>query len=70
MTRRSVTEPRFLALRAFWTVLRGGSVAVRLNFGGGFRALSDRALIADCELDGEPLTERDVWWADPEAQPE
>jgi len=69
--RRSVRDAGpLLALRACWVILRGGSVAVRISFTGGFRSLSDRALVADCELDGRPLTEWDLRWADPESQPE
>jgi hypothetical protein len=60
---------RFLALQACWTILRGGSVAYRINFtDGGGEALSAPTFFADCQMDGKPMTPWDIEHLDPAGQ--
>ena len=62
---------KFLALRACWTILRGGAVAYKLNLTeGGFNSLSAPTFVADCQMDGEPMTPWDLEHGHPEPQPE
>ncbi len=61
---------RFLALRACWTILRGGSVAWRLDVTeDGFRGLRTPTFIAGCHVDGEPATPWDIHLGGPDPQP-
>ena len=62
---------KFIALRACWTILRGGSVAYRINFtDGGFDSLAAPTFMADCQMDGEPMTPWDISHGHPDPQPE
>ena len=72
MSRKRISETRhFLALQACWTILRGGSVAWKINLtGGGFDALTASTFMAECQMDGRPVTLRDLMWADPDLQPD
>jgi hypothetical protein len=60
---------RFLRLRACWSVLRGDSVAYRVNFteGGGD---GHNFFAAECTIGGEPMTPWHFEHCDPEPQPE
>ena len=63
---------RFLALRACWTILHGGSVAYGINFtgGGGFESLSEPLFMLDCQKNGKPMTHWDLEFSDPKPQPD
>lgn len=66
------SEPRrFLKLRLCWVILRGGSVAYRLNITGHgeIEFLSgNMALTAECQLNGQPLGLRNVFHQNPREQ--
>ena len=63
---------RLLALRACWTILKGGSVAWNLNLtsDGGFESRSDDMFVVDCTFDGKPISPWEFSFDDPEGQPE
>ena len=62
----------FIALRACWTILRGGSVAYKINFtdGGGEGIGGVATYFADCQIDGKPLTPWMIEHMNPEGQAE
>lgn len=55
MARAFTEQNRFVALRACWTILRGGSVGYKLNFEGDVTSLSGPALFTLCQVNGEDL---------------
>lgn len=73
MRRRKYRESRrFLALRACWTIIRGGSVAWKVNLteDGDLEALSKDAFFCDVTVRGKPMTAWHIEYVDPNAQPE
>lgn len=58
MPKRFSEHRRFLALRACWTILRGGSVVYRVNLtgDGDIEALGNRLLASEVLVRGKPLT--------------
>jgi hypothetical protein len=61
---------KLLALRACWVILRGGSVAWKLNFPleGGCESTGTDLFVADCQIDGGPLGLQHLSHMDPEPQ--
>lgn len=70
MKRFRESRQRFAALHAFWAVLRGGSVACRIDFTDrNWQPTGNVLYIADCKIKGEPLTAWDIMYAEPAEQP-
>jgi len=63
---------RFIALRACWTILRGGSVAYRVNLteDGDIQATAREFFAADVLVRGKPMTPWHIEYGQPERQPE
>ena len=63
---------RLVALRACWTILRGGSVAwnVNLTEEGDLQARSGDAFFCDVTVRGKPMTAWHIYRGKPEPQPD
>ena len=71
MRRRYGEHRQFLALRACWSILRGESVAWKLNFtssNGTFESVDRGLFVSDCTVDGKPFTHEHLYHANPEGQ--
>lgn len=60
---------RFPALRACWIILRGRSIAYRINFTDGTAGDPDGLAtnFVDCQMDGKPLTPWEISHLNPKA---
>jgi hypothetical protein len=72
MSRHFSEHRRFLALRACWVILRGGSVAwnVNLTEQGDLEARAGDAFFCDVTVRGKPMTAGHIYHGKPEPQPE
>lgn len=72
MTRRYSEHRRFLALRACWVILRGGSVAwnVNLTEQGDLQARSGDAYFCDVTVRGKPMTAWHIYRGEPDPRPD
>jgi hypothetical protein len=70
MRRRYNEHTRFLALRACWRILRGGSVAWNLDMTDeGFRSRGGKGMfVGGCTDHGEPIGPEQIYHRNPEGQ--